>query len=371
MYSPLPPGLPPPPHDAWSELRRRAYLLAAPLAVLACVAGLLAQVPRINRLDLVMLTLLALSITGLGTALWRRRLSVGAAMGSVYLLTAVYLLAALQQQYLLDVGPTQHLSEAVYWFPALYCLAYLAWELRPATLAAVSTVAAALLITGLNLPRLLTQGHWSQALAGILIQFCLSQVVMVALLYGFAYLKQRYVELQSLAYADVLTGLPNRRYIEERMGASVDPPASPLALLTFDVDHFKAINDTYGHETGDVVLRELAQLAQATLARPALLGAPLPGTVLARWGGEEFVVLLPGQNEAQATLLAERLRGAFETHDWGAVGRVTASFGTAEGEAGSFTKTLRRADFAMYAAKTGGRNRVVSASRPAPDRSGP
>jgi diguanylate cyclase (GGDEF)-like protein len=279
---------------------------------------------------------------------------VGATLGSVYLVSTVYFLAMLHQQYVANVGATQRLSEAVFWFPALFCLAYLAWNLRTAALAVGVTVAGVLLITALNVPGFVARGQWNQVLAGIVIQFCLSQVVLVALLYGFAFLGERYVQMQALAYNDPLTGLPNRRAVE----AQVAVQTGPMSLLTFDVDHFKAVNDEHGHEVGDAVLRDLARVARTELS-----GAALPGALLARWGGEEFVILMPGQSEDLANLLAERLRAAFEAHDWGAVDRVTASFGTAEGRPGSFTETLRRADFTMYAAKQGGRNRVIGAAQ--------
>jgi diguanylate cyclase (GGDEF)-like protein len=348
--------------DAWDELRRRAYLRTAPLAVVACLYGMATQWPTVNPLDGVMLSTMALTILAGMLGLWLRRLGVSLTLGSVYLVSTAYFLAMLQQQYVLNVGATQRLSEAVFWFPALFCLAYLAWELRTAALAAGLTFAAVVVITLFNVPGFMARGQWNEHMLAMLVQFCLSQGVLVALLYGFAFLKQRYTQMQALAHTDALTGLPNRRYVEEQALTH----SEPLALLIFDVDHFKVVNDQHGHEVGDDVLRDLARLACAELQELQRPGFQFRGlhhsALLTRWGGEEFVLLLPGGDEAQALELAERLRAVFERHDWGAVGGVTASFGTAEGPAGSFTETLRRADFALYAAKARGRNRVVGAA---------
>ncbi|WP_293911413.1 GGDEF domain-containing protein, partial [Deinococcus sp.] len=306
--------------DAWGELRRRAYLQTAPVAVLACLCGVATQWPRVNPLDAVMLSVLVLTILGFGLGLGQRKLSVDAALGSVYLVAAFYLLIKLHQHYVTTVGAVGRLDEVVFWFPALFCVAYLAWDLGRATFMAGLTYAGLVMITLVNVPHLMSGDQWPSPLQGILIQFCLSQGAVVALLYGFAFLKHRYTQMQALAHTDALTGLPNRRYVEDQALLYTEP----LALLIFDVDHFKAVNDRHGHQVGDGVLRELARLACAELQELQSPGFQFHGlhhsALLTRWGGEEFVLLLPGGDEVRALALAERLRSAFERHDWSAVG---------------------------------------------------
>lgn len=155
-----------------------------------------------------------------------------------------------------------------------------------------------------------------------------------------------------LAFIDDLTGLPNRRQMTVHLAGAIARAVEgggPDTLAMFDLDHFKEVNDTLGHDAGDEVLRRTAAVATATLRE---------GDVLCRWGGEEFLVLLSNADEAEAVAIAERCRRALEAVQ----GRtaVTASFGvTRIDSADTVTDALRRADLALYEAKTGGRNQIV------------
>lgn len=166
--------------------------------------------------------------------------------------------------------------------------------------------------------------------------------------------------LRELAVVDELTGLYNRRFFERRLTYEVDRFAryhQDLALVLFDVDHFKRINDTYGHPAGDAVLKELA-----ARARQAVRASDL----VARVGGEEFGVLMPETDLVGAIEGAERLREAiavapFDVGD--AVVEVTISLGVTlarDGWEGDTQGLFRAADRALYEAKAGGRNRVVT-----------
>lgn len=165
---------------------------------------------------------------------------------------------------------------------------------------------------------------------------------------------------ERLAGQDSLTGLPNRRAF---FGAAAGPwniavrRNRPLAVVVLDIDHFKAINDQYGHEAGDRALVEVAR---------RLAGSCRAGDVLARWGGEEFVLLLPETDLAQACALAERIRQALERQPVPHGGRsfaLTASCGVAQRLAhGSLEALIREADEWLYCAKREGRNRVAAAT---------
>ncbi|MEF8982865.1 sensor domain-containing diguanylate cyclase [Thiohalorhabdus sp.] len=161
-------------------------------------------------------------------------------------------------------------------------------------------------------------------------------------------------ELIQRATTDPLTGIPNRQHFErhlEREVAQADRTGRMLALIMADLDHFKAVNDGNGHEVGDAVLREAV-----SVIGPWLRGSDL----IARWGGEEFMVLAPETGAEGAGELAERLRQALETHDFPGVGAMTASFGVAEYAPGENPGSLvRRVDAALYRAKWEGRNRVM------------
>jgi diguanylate cyclase (GGDEF)-like protein len=165
-------------------------------------------------------------------------------------------------------------------------------------------------------------------------------------------------ELAKLADEDSLTGLANRRAAERALSLALEGPNPvPLVILFIDIDHFKAINDRFGHAMGDRVLRECAQLMRQ---------GSRSGDLAARWGGEEFLLTLIGADAARAVEIAERLRGAVEGFDWLALDHslaVTLSIGLAsssEAGDGSVAALLALADGRVYAAKASGRNRVVA-----------
>lgn len=175
--------------------------------------------------------------------------------------------------------------------------------------------------------------------------------------------KQRESELEALASTDALTGLPNRRSFLERLDRAVlearQWPVGDGAVLMFDIDHFKHVNDTWGHAIGDVVLQHVASVIRENLRHK-----DVPG----RLGGEEFVALLPDGSIDEARQLAERVRERLEqtpaVTDAGPVA-VTISIGVANLDGSSKQQVLERVDAAMYAAKTGGRNRVCVSELPA------
>lgn len=153
---------------------------------------------------------------------------------------------------------------------------------------------------------------------------------------------------------DSLTGVRNRRALDEELARALQNvhryETEIFSVLMIDVDYFKKYNDTFGHLAGDEVLRGVAQLLHTTCRGTDIVG---------RYGGEEFAIILPHTIEAGAREIAERLRAAVERHDWPhapitvSVGIATASAETMDGD-----EVLREADFALYLAKQGGRNRV-------------
>ncbi|WP_018174798.1 MULTISPECIES: PAS domain S-box protein [unclassified Thioalkalivibrio] len=170
-------------------------------------------------------------------------------------------------------------------------------------------------------------------------------------------LQRANAELKRQAYYDRLTGVANRHYFETLLNrelARADRYGAPFALVMLDLDHFKRVNDTFGHAAGDVVLQEVTRVIAERLRDADVLG---------RWGGEEFMVLLPGAQEADAARVAETMRARVEGHDFPEAGRVTISLGVAAFCAGEpRTGLLRRVDEALYRAKGEGRNRVAVAA---------
>lgn len=203
-------------------------------------------------------------------------------------------------------------------------------------------------------PMRFTHVHASDFLAhmGVIASFCIENVVNRA-------------RLLRSGFTDVLTGWHNRRYLTVRIGeelARARRDRNRLVCLMLDVDHFKQINDTWGHAAGDVVLQELAQRIESQVRA---------SDVAARYGGEEFVVLLPGTDVESASKLAERIRMEIAASPMSLPGGeeviITASIGIAEVSPRPDDKDLKtlgdsliaRADVALYAAKSAGRDRVV------------
>ena len=205
-----------------------------------------------------------------------------------------------------------------------------------------------------NDPMRFTHVHASDFLAhmGVISSFCIENVVNRA-------------RLLRSGFTDVLTGWHNRRYLTVRIAeelARARRDQTRLVCLMLDIDHFKAVNDTWGHASGDVVLQELAQRIESQVRA---------SDVAARYGGEEFVVLLPGTDVGSASKLAERIRAEIAASPIGLPGgeevTITASIGIAEVSPGPGDKDLKtlgdsliaRADVALYAAKSAGRDQVV------------
>jgi diguanylate cyclase (GGDEF)-like protein len=173
------------------------------------------------------------------------------------------------------------------------------------------------------------------------------------------------IKILDLAIRDGLTGLFNRRYAEERLDKEFDRAtrlARELSVLFIDLDHFKFFNDTHGHQAGDEILQILAEIMTQAVRQ---------SDTLARWGGEEFIVICPETNQRDACMLAERIRKSVAGHPFPnaaqqPLGIVSLSIGVASRSNGteSSEKLLRFADDAMYCAKDSGRNRAIFNSGP-------
>ncbi|QEM67462.1 diguanylate cyclase [Geobacter sp. FeAm09] len=163
-------------------------------------------------------------------------------------------------------------------------------------------------------------------------------------------------ELRELSDRDPLTALYNRRKLYEFLtfeSGRAKRHARPLSLILFDIDFFKAINDTHGHHRGDAVLVTIAQVVAAMLRAT---------DIFVRYGGEEFIVACPETDGEGAAVLAEKIRGAVAGHSFEEVAQVTISAGVAQlGENDGIEAFIKRADNALYRAKESGRNRVVYA----------
>ena len=161
-------------------------------------------------------------------------------------------------------------------------------------------------------------------------------------------------ELEVMAVTDGLTGVYNRREIQQRIDASMEHHPESTALIMIDADDFKRVNDRFGHKAGDDVLKELSRTMQEETKASRL------NTSIGRWGGEEFMICISGAGRDAVERLAEVIRQSFAKLDLGDAGHQTISLGVAFSKKGDTSDTLCiRADSALYTAKGAGKNRVV------------
>lgn len=167
-------------------------------------------------------------------------------------------------------------------------------------------------------------------------------------------LKKALENMTKLSITDALTGIYNRIKFNEELYSSIEKfreKAEKFSLIMFDIDHFKKVNDNFGHDVGDKVLIEICKRVKNSIRKK---------DIFARWGGEEFILLVPEEDEKFTVLLAERLRKEIEKKDFEISGKITCSFGVASflqmDDEESITK---RVDEALYYSKKNGRNKTT------------
>jgi diguanylate cyclase (GGDEF)-like protein len=246
-----------------------------------------------------------------------------------------------------------HLGPAAYWVPLIYLLFFFSFKGKVAFNCSLIMYFLTL-IPGIY--HLVNSPYVSSYSYDTLLQFYIASFGFIACLYFFQKIFQGSAQLEIDRYhsiTDFLTNLPNRRkmdlHIQEEI-TKANKDNYSLSVILFDVDHFKRVNDTYGHNIGDEVLKELAKLITTTLPEQTYFG---------RWGGEEFIIVAANKNKLAGAKLAENLRIVISEHRFSEVGKVTCSFGVAELEENDLTKdVVKRADEAQYLAKESGRNQV-------------
>lgn len=338
--------------DPLETLRTRVTLWLLPVGACAALLawGLSLLSGKLGAVDRFLLLPLALGFSGLefyllrNPAQVRRVWQIGLGFIAVYEIASVF--------YETNLGLYRHpesLSPALMWFPMVYLMAFVLLGRRQAVVFSVAYLSAGLLagVLGLLLGLPLSLSALNTAL-----QFVLSNLTYILLLYIFAHLRRHYAQMHVMAHTDALTGLINRRAMQGRLEAELERAKRYdrlFALLLADIDHFKRVNDGHGHAVGDQVLREVAARLSAQLR---------PSDQIARWGGEEFLVLAPETDLVQAQALSARLFEAIVASPVSGL-EVSLSIGVACYRRGdSIAVLLSRADEAMYRAKVAGRARV-------------
>ncbi len=263
-------------------------------------------------------------------------------------------------------GPVQdnyNLSTFAQWYPLCYPAIFLFLQKKQAVIAS-AIVYLSLVISSVAQGWLERDLPANEKIFPYLLHMIMSHPFYIGAFVVLATLQTAFAKAQAEAMqADVdhLTTLANRRAASRTLALMLEqaaPEASTTGVMLIDVDRFKQINDGFGHNVGDQVLIQIAQLLQEESGSTAMT---------ARWGGEEFLVILAPTTRETLYQAAEQLRQRLAEHPHPPVGQVTASFGVALAEAGEALEGLmKRADDALYEAKQAGRNRVVLAPNPQP-----
>lgn len=329
--------------DPLFPFRVKAAFILLSLAVIAASVSwlLLLRVGKINNTDLYLLPVVAvIALAGMGwLALDSRR--VGTILAVWLCAIAVYELLDLQSSSVVVMKTTNVLGYGTVWFMVVTIASFIALAPHRALLFSVLYNVIAVLINVFGF----SSGIRGDQLNGVL-QFHAANFAALVVLWAMSQLQKQYSQVERLSSIDSLTGLLNRRSFQTRL----DKIEGVYSIVMFDIDFFKRVNDTHGHAFGDLVLREVA----ATLTKHAP-----PDSSLARWGGEEFMLLLPGLSALDARATAGQLCAAVLNVRPGGV-EVTLSAGVAQCKSGeASTTTLERADEALYRVKNTGRNRAT------------
>ena len=350
-------------NDPVQASKRLAYLIATPLGVftLLLLWVLFYYFGTLSWLDYYGLPINAFLLLFLVIFLWIKIIPIKTFEFFVYSLTFFYFtlkIYTVLKSAILFGGQIE--SDFILWLPIIYILGFGMLDIRDALL---SSLAFFLITMLLGFFVVLKTGVYyvSPNNLFMLIVIYLSGVFYIVILYLMSRVREHYVTSQvtadlmsKLAMTDSLTLVDNRRQLEKYLDDEVkraDRHRLPLAVIMFDIDNFKRINDRFGHATGDMVLVKTAQIVRDSLRSPDHFG---------RWGGDEFLCVATNTDEDTAIHLAERLRKELECTVIDEAFPVTGSFGVTRFTRGDTPDSLvRRADIGLFRAKNNGRNQVV------------
>ena len=348
--------------DPIAAVKRKIFLVATPLGILIMLFVWVTSLRQgdISRLNTFILPLLASLFLTLVLLLWSDIIPLRTFELIVYASVVAYALCDFASVIVTTILTNGTFNKSlILWLPFVYILGFLILSTNRALWLSALFLLSTFLLGATACLYFLANGLAVKNI-DLLVEVYAASAFYIAVLYLVARIKERYTselavadDMSKLAMTDSVTQLNNRRllnlYLKEEVNRA-ERHNQPLSVLLFDLDLFKRINDTYGHNAGDEVLHGVAQLLRQIVRTSDPFG---------RWGGDEFLCLATNTTGEKAVELAERLRDAVQQHNFGMAGKVTASFGVTSYQKGDKPETLiRRADLGLYKAKAGGRNRV-------------
>jgi len=351
-----------PQNDPIEAAKRKIFLIGTPVGVLSILAvwaiGL--KQNTITTANIFILPVLAVLFLSLTVLYWRQVIPLRVFELIVYGMVLAYALCQFASIIItMTFINTSFSPTFTLWLPFVYILSFLILRINRALLLSALFFLATLILGMASFIHFLAEGRNFPNIS-LLVQIYFAGGFYITVLYLVSHIKELYFsehgladDMSKLAMIDSLTQVDNRRLLTQLLTEEVTRAGRhnlPLSVILFDLDRFKTINDSFGHNAGDIVLQEVAGVLRQAIRTSDPFG---------RWGCDEFLVVATNTDGKQAVELAYRLRGTLENFAFSTAAKVTASFGITTYQGGDSPETLiRRADMGMYKAKSGGRNRV-------------
>lgn len=339
---------------SYQGLKRKIYLTSLPLVIIALVVAIIIErnqgMDFANKVSLPIL--LVWLLVFLTVVIFRKNISLMENITFIFLC----LFHLYKFHFAINEGlgnGANDLDEYTFWIPLLFVFIFLIYRRKKGLLYSL-IVYSLTVIVGVFYVFPAFTSHINEL--DTITQFYLSNLAYIIALFFLTQLIEVYSEneaLQNMAYTDYLTKIPNRRKIEDTIQIEMKKAkklGKPLSIILFDIDSFKLVNDRYGHDIGDIILKELADKIRVNLKANHSFG---------RWGGEEFLIIAPNQNKQQALKLANHLRSTIESCKFPNVDKITLSFGVTDLNNNDSSDSLfSRADQALYISKNSGKNQA-------------
>ena len=352
------------PEDPIEAAKRKIFLIGTPVGVLSILAvwGIGLAQNKITIANIFILPLLAFVFLSLDILYWQEIIALRVYELIIYGCVVAYTLFEFGSIIITTTLLNDSFSPGfTLWMPFVYIMSFLVLGTNRALYISIFFFLATLIFGVASVIHFMAGGQVFPNIS-LLMQVYFASAFYIAVLYLVSRIKDIYLsdhviagDMSKLAMIDSLTQVDNRRLLTQLLKEEVtraERHALPFSVILFDLDHFKHINDSLGHNSGDEVLREVAGQLRQDIRTSDPFG---------RWGGDEFLVLAINTDGKQAVELAERLRESLEKCTFRTAGKVTASFGITTYQVGDSPETLiRRADMGLYKAKSNGRNRVES-----------
>jgi diguanylate cyclase (GGDEF)-like protein len=343
-------------NQSFIELKRKLYFILLPVLIITFLVVFFvisSKAGSLSTLNIFTFSVLCTVFTLCYILLFLNRKAFGFIEIVINITAAIVVLMRLNDDISSLIENNNYLGTVSYWVPLLHLLFFFTFR-GTAAFVFSAIVMSLTLIPGIQL--IFFREDATPGTFDTLIQFYIATFGFIVALYHIQRVFEVYLQAEAakrFAYMDFLTGLPNRRKLDETLSASIDvskEDENPLTVILFDIDNFKQVNDTYGHDVGDAVLKSVATNVKNTLSEDVSFG---------RWGGEEFIIIAPNKTFEQGREIAKIVQQKMEENVIDEVGVVTASFGVATLQDNDESKDiLKNADQALYKAKESGKNTV-------------